>query len=90
MKVPAKAIGASVLALAMATSGAWAEAAAPLAAGKPAGVHQAQSEGSNTLLYVGAAVIVGGAIALAASGGNSDGITTPQTSTVTTTTTTTR
>jgi len=89
MKVSAKAIATSVLALAMGTSAAWADTAAPLAAGKPAGVKAAQNESDNTLLWVGAAAIVAGGIALAVSGNDDNGITTPQTSTNPPTTTTT-
>jgi hypothetical protein len=51
-----------------------AEAGAPLAPGKPAGVAKAQEQTSSVLIYAGTLGIVAGSVALASSGGGSNGI----------------
>ena len=73
---------AACLAIMFMASGAFAAAdtSAPLIAGKPAGVKQAQLSGHGLLLVSGLA-IVGGGIALAAAGNRS----TPTTTTAATT-----
>jgi hypothetical protein len=55
-------------------SGFPAEAGAPLAPGKPAGVAKAQEQTSSVLIYAGALGIVAGSMALASSGGDGNGI----------------
>lgn len=81
----------SIAAVALATSflvtqAVAADVSAPLAAGKPAGVKQAQVE-NNTLFIIAGAGLVAAGIALAASGDNN--VITPATTTTTTTTRTT-
>jgi hypothetical protein len=58
----------------------------PLAPGKPAGVHKAQTEDLNPLIYFGA-VGVGIGIALAVAGDNNNGVATPPAPPTTTTST---
>lgn len=78
----------SIAAVALATSLLVSNAfAAPLAAGKPAGVQQAQMGGHNTLMIVLGVGILAAGIGLAASG-DSNTITPAATTTTTTTTTT--
>lgn len=74
------------LSLLLAVSGAAfaAETAAPLPAGKPAGVKQAQEESNAVVLGVGVAAVAAG-IALVASDGD-DTAPVPNTTSVTTTT----
>jgi len=63
----------TALALTLAASAAMAaDTAAPLPAGKPAGVKQAQNTGDKTLWIVGAAAIAGAGIGLAVSGGDNN------------------
>jgi hypothetical protein len=80
----------SFLALALSTSTVLAADAisAPLAPGKPAGVHKAQTEDLNPLIYFGA-VGVGIGIALAVAGDNNNGVATPPAPPTTTSTGTT-
>ncbi len=62
-----RAIGSALLAMTLMVSSALADTAnAPLAAGKPAGVKQAQIEAGGVLLVAGI-LVVAGAIALVAS-----------------------
>ncbi len=60
--------GAVLLASSLFVSGAFA-ASAPLAPGKPAGVKQAQSQGSTALPFVGIGIVAGGAALLASGNG---------------------
>ena len=78
----------SFLALALSTSTVLAADAisAPLAPGKPAGVHKAQTEDLNPLIYFGA-VGVGIGIALAVASDNNNGVATPPAPPTTTTST---
>jgi hypothetical protein len=80
----------SFLALALSTSTVLAADAisAPLAPGKPAGVHKAQTEDLNPLIYFGA-VGVGIGIALAVASDNNNGVATPPAPPTTTSTGTT-
>lgn len=73
---------APVLAIALTTSGAFAaDDAGPLAAGKPAGVKQADLAGSSLIFLVGAAAIaVGIAIAVSNNNGNQTSTSTTGTS----------
>jgi hypothetical protein len=85
-----RSFAAIVLATSLAASSAFAAGAdvrAPLAAGKPAGVKNAQMMEGNTLLIVAGVGIIAAGIALSASGDNNT-ITTAQTSTSTSATTT--
>lgn len=60
-----------VLAVALTATSAFAADSAPLPAGKPAGVHQAQMGGNSLFFLLGAAVIAGGiAIAVSNNGNN--------------------
>ena len=70
-------IGATVLASCLIVSSAFAgtNATAPLAAGKPAGVKQAQATDNTLLMVLGLGIVAGG-IALVASGGGNDTVTT--------------
>jgi hypothetical protein len=72
-------IAATVAASLFATNLLAAEAAAPLAGGKPAGVQKAQDEGIAPIWFVLGAVVVVGAVVAASSGGNSVPVTTPPT-----------
>jgi hypothetical protein len=56
-----------VIVISMVASSAWAE---PLAAGKPAGVHQAQDSGKEWLVFGGIGALAAG-ILIATSGGRS-------------------
>ena len=80
---------APVVAIAMTASSAFAaDATAPLPAGKPAGVHNAELAGDTGLLIIGAAIIAAG-IAIAVSnngGGGPANSTTPVATTSTTAT----
>jgi hypothetical protein len=81
-----KVLTAAVLAFSLSVPAAMAaDATAPLAAGKPAGVKQAQMGNSGWLILGGIGIAAAG-IALAASGGNGGSIT-PAPATTTTTTT---
>jgi hypothetical protein len=71
---------APVLAAALTASSAFAAEDAPLPAGKPAGVHQAELAGSGLILLLGAAAIAAG-IAIAVSNNNGSGPTTSSTGT---------
>jgi len=83
MKLPL--IISSVLVLSL--SSAWAvESAAPLPAGKPAGLRQAQFEGSTGMLVVAGAALAGITIGLAVAGNDSSQPATTTTSSSTTTT----
>jgi len=65
-------------------SNAWAaEPPAPLPAGKPAGLKQAQLEGGNGMLVVAGAALIGITVGLATAGSNAAQ---PATTTVTSTT----
>jgi hypothetical protein len=78
MKSITHAVGALALTGLLASSALAAEAPrGPLAAGKPAGVKQANLEAPG-LIWVGVAVIIGVTIAIVASD-NDDGVTTPTT-----------
>jgi hypothetical protein len=92
-----KAVSATVLSLLMfaaSASGAFADVAnaAPLAPGKPAGVHKAQFEDGTGMLVVAGAALIGITAALASSGNgtsaNSTGPGSTSTSTSTSTTAT--
>jgi hypothetical protein len=83
-----RSISAVALAATLFVTNAYAATAqAPLASGKPAGVHQAQLGGNNTLFIVLGVGILAAGIGLAASGGDNNQVT-PATTTTTTTTTT--
>lgn len=73
-------IGAGFLAATLVVSSAFAAGeAAPLPAGKPAGVKQAALLGPNAfLVLLGAGIVIGG-IALAVSNNNKNTVTTPTT-----------
>ncbi len=71
---------APVLAIALTATSAFAADNAPLAAGKPAGVHQAQMGGNSLFFLLGAAVIAGG-IAIAVSNNNGNNVSASTTST---------
>jgi len=58
---------AFVIVISMVASSAWAE---PLAPGKPAGVHQAQDNGKEWLVFGGVGALVAGVL-IATSGGRS-------------------
>ena len=74
-------IGAVLVASGLLVSGAFAaDTSAPLPAGKPAGVQQAQAGGS-ALLWVFGLAIVGGGIALTVASGSGNNITASTTST---------
>jgi hypothetical protein len=60
----------------------------PLAPGKPAGLHQAQDQNDNTVLYVIGIGLVAAGIAVAASGGSNGNLASGTSGTTTTTTTT--
>lgn len=68
-------LGAVILATVLFASSSFAATDAPLAAGKPAGVHKAQMEGSLTMWTLGLAIMAGG-IAFAASGNGNTSVTT--------------
>lgn len=71
--------------LLLSSPAAWAvEQPSPLPAGKPAGLHQAQLEGSTGMLVIAGAALAGITIGLATAGNDSS----PATTTTTTTTTT--
>lgn len=72
-----RSIIAPVLAVALTASSAFAANDAPLPAGKPAGVKQADLEGRGLLLLIGIGVVAAG-IAIAVSNGSNNG---PATST---------
>jgi hypothetical protein len=79
------AISPFVVSSALLLSTAWAaEPPAPLPAGKPAGLKQAQLEGGNGMLVVAGAALVGITVGLATAGG--DDAAQPGTTTVTSTT----
>jgi hypothetical protein len=81
-------ICAAMAAFALLATQALADGAAPLPAGKPAGLAKAQDE-DNTLLYVvGAGAIIAGIALLASDNGNSMGSGSGTTTGSTTTTTT--
>ncbi len=71
--------GAAILTASLLVTNAF---AAPLTAGKPAGVKKAQMEGSNALLIIGGIGLAGLGIGLAASTGNGGGPTTVTTATI--------
>lgn len=71
---------APVLAIALTASGAFAADNAPLPAGKPAGVKNADMEGHGVLILVGVGLIAAG-IAIAISSGSGNGVTTTTSST---------
>jgi hypothetical protein len=75
-------IGAILLASSLIASSAFAatDAGAPLAPGKPAGVHEAQRMDNTLLLVVGLGVVAAG-IALVASGNGKSTVTTTTTGT---------
>jgi hypothetical protein len=80
-----KVLTAAVLAFSLSVPAAMAaDTAAPLGAGRPAGVKQAQTM-NNTVWIVGAVAIAAAGIALAASGGNGGDVTPGTTATTTTT-----
>jgi hypothetical protein len=60
-------LGTFVIVIGMVASSAWAE---PLAPGKPAGVHQAQDNGKEWLVFGGIGAVAAG-ILIATSGGRS-------------------
>lgn len=62
--------------------------AAPLTAGKPAGVHNAQVESSNGMLIVAGASLIGIAVALATAGNGTSAANTVSTTSSTSTTST--
>ena len=64
------------------------EQPAPLPAGKPAGLHQAQLEGGNAMLVVAGAALVGITVGLATAGNDASQPAATTTSSSTTTTTT--
>jgi hypothetical protein len=76
------------LTLGLAAPAALANSFVPLAPGKPAGLHQAQSEDDNRIWIVAGAALVGIGIALAVSDNNSSSPTATAPSTISTTTTT--
>lgn len=86
-----RSLGAAIAATSLVVSSAFAatvtNTSAPLAAGKPAGVKQAQERG-DAFWWIAGVGVVGLGIALVASGNGNNGVT-PGTSTTTTTTTTT-
>lgn len=81
MKVPLVVSLALVLSV---SSGFAEEINGPLPAGKPAGVHQAQLEGSTGMLIVAGAALAGITIALATASDNNAKPTTSTTSTTST------
>jgi hypothetical protein len=83
-----RSIAAVALATSLLVSSAYAAPVSSLTAGKPAGVQQAQLQGSNTLFIVLGVGILAAGIGLAASG-DSNTITPAKTTTTTTTTATT-
>ncbi|RZI70748.1 MAG: hypothetical protein EOP38_31785 [Rubrivivax sp.] len=60
-----RAIAAAVLALTISSHAMAAEAAGPLAAGKPAGVKQAAIETGGVVMWVGILAVAGGIAAIA-------------------------
>ena len=81
-----RSIAAVALATSLLVSNAFAAPVSPLAAGKPAGVHHAQMDRSNTLFIALGVGIMAAGIALAASG-DSNQVTASTTTTTSTTTT---
>jgi len=80
----------TVLALILSLSAAQAvETGAPLASGKPAGIHQAQLEDGNGMFVVAGAALIGITVALATAGNDAGVVpnTTPSGGSTTTTTT---
>ena len=65
-----KTLTVTTLAFALAASPVWAETG-PLASGKPAGVHKAQLDDRNTMLFIGAGALVAIGIVLATQGNGS-------------------
>lgn len=69
----------TLLASSLIVSSAFAaERSAPLAPGKPAGVKQAQSQGS-ALWWIGGIAVIGAGVGLVASGNGNKGVTTATT-----------
>jgi hypothetical protein len=73
---------AAVLAVTLAATSAMADSA-PLAAGKPAGVHEATLAGSGLLFFFGLAVVGGGIALVSTQGSSGNHITATTTSTAT-------